>query len=198
MRERLAHATLGFNMNVRILLALVALAGLAFALACGGSDDEGDGDPTPTSSAIDEPEGESSGSPAGIPGPDSPTLSISSPSIEVGSEGDAVIEVVYEQTPGIGAWTIDVTFDSSIVSVAECDPLLETAVCNPEYEHDTVRIVGASLGIESETVLGRITFLCDQAGESALDISVVTLADGTIGDPKLLAAHIGDGTITCG
>lgn len=200
MHERLAHATLGSNMRIRIVLAILALASLSFVVACGGSDDDddkGDNGPTPTSDAIDEPQGESSGDPAGVPGPDSPTVSISSPSVDVGSEGDAVVEVVYDLTPGIGAWTIDITFDTSIVSVAECDALLATAVCNPEYEDDTVRIVGASLGIESEAVLGRITFLCDQAGESALEISVETLADGTIGDPQLLAPHLEDGTITC-
>ena len=195
MRERPAHATLGFDMSIRILLTVVALAGLTFAIACGGGSDDGDG---PTNDPIDEPVGAPGGGPAGVPGPDSPTVSISSASIAVGSEGDAVIEIVYDQTPGIAAWTIDVKFDKGIVSVAECDPLLETAVCNPAYEEDTVRIVGASLGTEGETVFGRITFRCDEAGESALVVTVETLADGTIGNPRLLAPHIEDGTITCG
>ena len=109
-----------------------------------------------------------------------------------------MIALMYDRTPGMGAWTIDITFDTSVVSVAECDPVLSTAVCNPAYEDDTVRVVGASLGIESEAVLGRITFLCDQAGESALTVSIDVLADGTIGDPQLLASHIEHGTITCG
>ena len=191
MRERLAHATLGFVMRIPILLALVALAGLTFAVACGGDDGNGDDGSKP---ANVEPGGTTSS----VLGPDSPTVSISSPSVEVGSEGDAVVEVVYDLTPSIGAWTIDVKFDGDIVSVAECDPVLETAVCNPAYEEDTVRFAGASLGITGETVFGRITFRCDEAGESALVVTVDTLADGTIGDPRLLVSHIEDGTITCG
>ena len=197
MRERFTHATLGFDMKFKILLALVALAGLTFAVACGGGDDNGGDDPVPTGSATEESQGELSGNVVGEPGPDSPTVSISSPSVDVGSEGDAVVEVVYDLTPGIGAWTIDITFDPNIVSVAECDSVLSTAVCNPAYDADTVRIVGASLGIESEAVLARITFVCDQAGESALTISIDVLADGTIGDPQLLASHLEHGTITC-
>ncbi len=193
MRERPTHATLGSDMSIRILLALVALASLTFAVACGGGDSGDDG-----SKPTGEANGEADGNASGVLGPDSPTVSVSSPSVEVGSEGDAVVEVVYNLTPSIGAWTIDVKFDKDIVSVAECDPVLETAVCNPAYEEDTVRFVGASLGIEGETVFGRITFRCDEAGESALVVTVETLADGTIGNPRLLVSHIEDGTITCG
>ena len=189
MRVGSTRGTLGFNMRIRILLAFVALAGLTLALACGDGDDNG---------ASNGANDEADGGPAGVLGPDSPIVHISSPSIDVGSEGDAVIEVIYNLTPGIAAWTFDIKFDTDIVSVAECDPLLESAVCNPEYEDDTVRFVGASLGIEGATLFGSITFRCDEAGESTLELSVETLADGTIGGPVTLAPYTEDGTITCG
>jgi hypothetical protein len=200
MRERLSHATLGFDMNIRVLLAVFALTSLTLVVACGGGGDDGDGvdeGPTPTAASLGEPPDAPGGNAAGVPGPDSPVISITSPSIDVDSEGTATLDVVFEQMPGIGAWTIDIKFNANIVSVADCDPVLGTAVCNPEYENDIVRVVGASLGIESESTLGHITFLCEQAGETALDITIDTLADATIGDPRLLAAHVEDGTITC-
>ena len=185
MRVGSTRGTLGFNMRIRILLAFVALAGLTLAVACGDGGDDG---------ATDE----AGGGLAGVLGPDSPVVSISSPSIDVGSEGDAVIEVMYNLTPGIAAWTFDIKYDTGMVSVADCDPMLESAVCNAAYEDDTVRFVGASLGTEDETLFGSITFRCDEAGESTLEVSVVTLADGTIGGPEPLTPHIEDGTITCG
>ncbi len=187
MRVGSARATLGFNMRIRILHAFVALAGLTLALAGGHGDHGGAG-------ATDEADGGQEGE----LGPDSPIVHISSPSIDVGSEGEAVIEVIYNLTPGIAAWTFDIKFDTDIVSVAECDPLLETAVCNAAYEDDTVRFVGASLGTEGASLYGRITFRCDEAGESTLGVSVETLADGTIGGPVLLTPYTEDGTITCG
>ncbi len=187
MRVGSARGTLGFNMSIRIHHPYVALAGRTLALASGDGADGGDG-------ATDEADGGL----AGELGPDSPIVHISSPSIDVGSEGDAVVEVIYNLTPGVAAWTFDIKFDKDIVSVAECDPLLETAVCNQAYEDDTVRFVGASLGTEGASLYGRITFRCDEAGESTLEVSVVTLADGTIGGPELLTPQIEDGTITCG
>ncbi len=189
MRVGSARGTLDFNMRIRILLAFVALAGLTLAVACGDGDDNG---------ASNGANDEADGGLAGVLGPDSPIVHISSPSIDVGSEGDAVIEVIYNLTPGIAAWTFDIKFDTDIVSVAECDPLLESAVCNAAYEDDTVRFVGASLGEQDGMLYGSITFRCDEAGESTLEVSVETLADGTIGGPEILTPYTEDGTITCG
>ena len=185
MRVGSARGTLDFNRRIRILLAFVAFAGLTLALACGDGDDNGAND-------------EANGGLAGVLGPDSPIVHISSPSIDVGSEGDAVIEVIYNLTPGIAAWTFDIKYDTGMVSVADCDPILETAVCNQAYEDDTVRFVGASLGTGDEMLFGSITFRCDEAGESTLEVSVETLADGTIGGPVTLVPQLENGTITCG
>ena len=111
--------------------------------------------------------------------------------------------------PGLGAWTVDIKYDNSVVSVLECEPLPAGSVCNPAYtgsepgqptpaSSDTVRIVGAvATGLEGDTVIGRIIFQCDVAGGSNLDLSIETLADGTLGDPQLVVPFVENGAITC-
>lgn len=183
---------LRLSMRMKIALVILALLALAMASAC-GSDDNGDGgddSAAPTSDATGEP--------AGQPEPDAPTISIDTSEVAVGGQGEAVVTVLGFNSPGLGAWTIDIKYDTSVVSVAECEPLPAGSVCNPAYADDTVRVVGAvASGLEGDTVIGRITFECDAAGESKLDISIETLADGTLGDPQELVPFIENGAITC-
>ncbi len=178
---------------MKIALVVLALLALALASAC-GSDDGDDDSADPTSAA----NGDASGEPAGQPGPDSPTVSIESVEIAVGDQGVAEVTILSFNPPGLGAWTVDIQYDTSIVSVAECEALPESNVCNAEYSGDTVRVVGATgEGYEGDTMIGRLTFQCDAAGESNLDISIETLADGTLGDPQITVPFIENGTITC-
>ncbi len=181
---------------MKLALVILALLALAIASACGSddNDDSGDDSATPTSDA----NGEASGQPAGQPGPDAPTLSINTPEIVVGDQGEAVLSVLNFNSPGLGAWTVDIQYDTSVISVLGCEPLPEGNVCNPAYTDDTVRVVGATgIGLDGDTVIGRIMFQCDVAGESKLEISIETLADGTLGDPQLVVPFIENGAITC-
>jgi hypothetical protein len=100
--------------------------------------------------------------------------------------------------PGLGAWTVDISYDADVVSVSECSPE-EGGVCNPEFDSDTVRITGASAtGLEGETVLGTITFDCaDEEGESDLTLAVEVFADATVGEPADIDETVTDGSITC-
>ncbi len=177
-------------MQIKLALVLLALLALVFASACGGDDEDNDS-PSPTSDSIGEP--------AGQPEPGAPTVSMDAPEITVGDQGEAVLTILNFDAPGLGAWTIDIEYDNGFVSVVTCEPLPDgTSVCNPAYTDDTVRIVGASgTGLEGTTVIGRVTFLCDAAGESELNLSIVTLADGTIGAPVELVPFIDSGAINC-
>lgn len=178
---------------MKLVLVILALTALAVASAC-GSDDNDNGSATPTSDAIGEPTGE----PAGQPGPDAPTVSIDTPEIAVGGQGEAVLTVLNFNAPGLGAWTVDIQYDNSIVSVVECEPLPEGNVCNAAFTGDSVRLVGATgTGLEGDTEIGRITFQCDVAGESNLDIFVDLLADGTLGEPQIVVPNIENGAIIC-
>jgi len=176
-------------MYMKLALIVLALVALAMASAC-GSDDSDDGSAAPTSDALGEP--------AGQPGPDSPTVSITPIEVVVGEQGEAVLAVLNANPPGLGAWTVDIKYDTNIVSIVECESLQGTNVCNDAYTDDTLRIVGAvATGLEGDSVIGRLTFQCDAPGESKLDLSVDTLADGTIGDPQILVPFIENGAITC-
>ena len=178
---------------MKLVLVILALMALAVASAC-GSDDNDNGSATPTSDAIGEPTGE----PAGQPGPDAPTVSIDTTQIVVGEQGEAVLTVLSFDSPGLGAWTVDIQYDNSIVSVVECEPLPEGNVCNAAFTGDTVRFVGATgTGLEGDTEIGRITFQCDVAGESKLDIIIDLLADGTLGEPQIVVPNIENGAIIC-
>ena len=74
----------------------------------------------------------------------------------------------------------------------------EGNVCNAAFTGDTVRFVGATgTGLEGDTEIGRITFQCDVAGESKLDIIIDLLADGTLGEPQIVVPNIENGAIIC-
>ncbi len=102
--------------------------------------------------------------------------------------------------PGLGAWTIDISYDGDVVSVVTCAPA-QGGVCNPEFGDDVIRVTGASAGgLQGDTVLATITFECgDDEGTSALTLDVNVLADATIGDPQDITGitTVSDGTITC-
>jgi len=184
----------------RPLLALGAL--LLFAalvVSCGGVGD-GDEDVGPTETPGAEQATDAPGQTGGEPGPDSPTLTAGSATAATGADATVDVELLGFGAPGAGAWTIDITYDPDVVSIADCDTDTANAsnVCNPAYDADTIRIAGAvAEGLEGDTVLGRLTFTCEAAGTSALELSIDVLADATIGAPQDTAANVGDGTITC-
>ena len=100
--------------------------------------------------------------------------------------------------PGLGAWTVDIAYDSSVVSVTDCAPQ-QGGVCNPAFDDELIRVTGASAGgLDGDTVLANITFECgDAEGSSDLTLTVNVFADATIGDPTDIDATISNGSITC-
>ncbi len=100
---------------------------------------------------------------------------------------------------GLGAWTVDISYDSDQVSVVSCAPE-QGGVCNPNYVPDSeVRITGASAGgVIGDKLLGSITFECaDSAGTSDLGLSVEVFADATIGSPADITETVTEGSVTC-
>lgn len=99
---------------------------------------------------------------------------------------------------GLGAWTVDISYDSDVVSVGSCSPA-QGGVCNPNFAAETVRITGASAsGLVGDTTLGTITFRCgSDEGDSPLGLSVEVFADATIGAPADIDETVSEGSITC-
>jgi hypothetical protein len=193
---------------------LVALLGAGLA-ACGGGDDDDDGNGGPTPGAGQATPGATSDGGGGAGG-SNVTLTIEDGSAAVREQAGVILSALGVGDPGIGAWTVDVTFDPTIVSAASCDgnegpgstpeagadtptptgPGL--AFCNPKYENSIVRSTGAVVeGASGDVALATITFQCEAAGTSDLTINVSTFADATVGDPTDINHTEENGSITC-
>lgn len=110
---------------------------------------------------------------------------------------------------GLGAWTIDITYDPAVASVSGCDA--GANVCNgaypqtiaqagdPPWSTGTVRMTGGNAnGLEGDSLLGSITFLCANAEDvSALTITVSVFSDSTVGSPQPIDETVTNGTLTC-
>ncbi len=117
---------------------------------------------------------------------------------EPGGEGTAILGTHDILPPGLAAWTIDVTYDPSVITAVRC--LAEQGgICNPHYGPDTVRFAGAgAVGLEGETALGGLTFVCGAAeGTSQLTVAARTFADATLGAPQPIDVTLIDGTFVC-
>lgn len=124
-------------------------------------------------------------------------VAVGSAIVDLGGEGAVSVVVQGVDAPGLGAWSIDVTYDDEVVAAVGCDPQ-NGSVCNPAFSPDTVRISGANAnGIEGDVTIGTISFRCVAEGASQLSVSINILADSTIGDPQTIEAATQNGGITC-
>ena len=120
-------------------------------------------------------------------------LTVGSDTVAPGESTTVSVTVTGGGGKSVGAITVDVTYDDTLVSVTGCTP---TAVCNTAFGANTVRIVRADPAGLSE--LGTITFLAGSTeGVAALTIGIigiVTCADET-GVTLICTANDGDITI---
>jgi hypothetical protein len=136
------------------------------------------------------------------------TLNVSSATIAPGGQGSVEL-TANVPLPGLGAWTVDITYDSTKVTVVSCAPA-QGGVCNPHFGANVVRITGAHAsappdppGIVGDTSLGTITFHETAATASAcgtpaaLTATTNVFSDGTIGAPAPITLTITSGTLTC-
>lgn len=125
-------------------------------------------------------------------------VDIQSGTAEAGGEGSVTVEALDISDPGLGAWTLDISYDDSLISAVDCTPE-QGGVCNPNFADGMVRITGASAGgLHGDSTLGVIVFECGtDAGESDLTIGVFTFADATIGSPTDIDVTVSNGTFTC-
>jgi hypothetical protein len=175
---------------------------------------------TPTPSPTSTPTATSTPTPTTSPTPTpSPTLSPTpSPTaaVRIGSaavpSGQATVrlEAIGVPAPGLGAATIDVNYDPSVVSPVSCakDPngLFDMILCNLAYQPNVVRFTAlrATAGATGTLPLADITFrIVGAAGQcSDLDVVVVTFTDPdgspittTDGDGQICVAMAGASTL---
>lgn len=118
-------------------------------------------------------------------------------SAETTPGGTVTVQVKASATaPGIGTVNVDVTYDSSLVSLTGCElggDLL--GFCNPNFGPNTARLVGASAtGVSGDVVIGKLTF---QAGQTE-GVANLTVTVNQLTDPEAapLTVTPTNGTIT--
>jgi len=97
------------------------------------------------------------------------------------------IEALGVLQPGLGAFTIDATYNPATLAPLACsvDPEFDTGVCNPDYGPNTVRAAGieAECGLTGDVPLATMPFEpADTVCPDDLLVSVETLADCDGGD----------------
>ena len=92
-------------------------------------------------------------------------------------------------TAGLGAWTVDLTYDAQAVRLVSCEPVAGS-LCNATFAAGSVRITGASgSGLIGSQALARLTFegLRSNRDQSSLTVTPVTLTD--VAGTALVAVH---------
>jgi hypothetical protein len=129
---------------------------------------------------------------------DGPALTVESLESNVGGVAKVEVRVADVGSPGIGAWTIDLHFDSDVISGIACTAGQGGSICNPTYSEGVARIVGTNIyGLEGDALLASIGFACKSEGETSLDLSYTVFVDATPGNPTDIDAKIVNGTADC-
>ena len=124
-------------------------------------------------------------------------IAVGSVTAALGGEASVGASALNVSGEGLGAWTVDVEYDSAVIFALSCTAE-QGGFCNPNFADGVVRFTGASAaGLLGDTKLADITFACLTEGVSALTLVVVVLADATPGDPQPLTPEIRNGTFAC-
>ena len=124
-------------------------------------------------------------------------IAVGSATVAVGGEATVDASSLHIAGEGLGAWSVDVQYDSAVISAESCTAE-HGGACNPDFADGVVRFTGGSAaGLLGDTKLAAITFACLTAGASNLTVVISDLADATLGAPQPLAANIQNGRIAC-
>jgi hypothetical protein len=140
---------------------------------------------SPATSTTSSPSVAATGAPAGgaggTPKP-SAQVSVQPSSVLVARGASTTVQVQASATAGLGAWTVDVTYDPTLVKVTGCTPSVGSAVCNPAFAPNTIRITGASAtALSGPQTLAKVTFTAVGASgsSSTVGLAVKTFATAT-------------------
>jgi hypothetical protein len=97
----------------------------------------------------------------------------------------------------VGAWTIDPTWDDSIVDAESCTAALG-AVCSTAFSSNSGRITGASqTGLVGEVTLGTFEFRCVEVGTSDLTLEIEVFGSAIEPPGEQTQLEVIEGEITC-
>ena len=123
-------------------------------------------------------------------------VSIDSLDLPEMGQGSVELRALNVGEPGLGAWLVDIAYDSAIVSAVTCTPQQPFSVCNEAFLEDTVRVAGTHQdGLPDDSTLAIIIFACRGNGRTSLNVSVPSFVDAEFNEIGVIAE---DGSITCG
>ncbi|MDZ4278908.1 MAG: dockerin type I repeat-containing protein [Dehalococcoidia bacterium] len=125
------------------------------------------------------------------------TLRIASATAPIKGVAHVAIAGLDVPPPGLGAWTLDIVYDSSITFPLDC-VTREGGLCKTVFDDDSVRMTGAvEDGLTGQVWIASYAFGCgSNAGIGSLDLQISVFADA--GDPpQNIDADVVDGSITC-
>ena len=124
-------------------------------------------------------------------------IAVDSVTTALGSEASVDASSLNVTGEGLGAWEVEVQYDSSVIFAVSCTAE-QGGFCNPNFADGVVRFTGASaVGLLGDTKLAGITFACLTEGVSDLTVVVDVLADATPGGPQPLTPNIQTGRFAC-
>ncbi len=124
-------------------------------------------------------------------------IAVDSATVALGGEASVDAWALNVAGEGLGAWTVDVQYDSAVIFALSCTAE-QGGFCNQNFADGVVRFTGASAaGLLGDTKLAGITFACLTEGMSDLTVVVVVLADATPGDPQPLTPNTQNGRFAC-
>lgn len=125
------------------------------------------------------------------------TVSAGFGATNVGRTTEIALRAMSVGEPGLGAWTVDVSYNPEIVNVTDCDPE-GGGVCNPGFGEHTVRTSGTNVnGLVGDSTLATLVVQCKTPGSSELNVTLSVFADATIGGPLPIDAAALNGKVTC-
>ena len=125
------------------------------------------------------------------------TVRVDSAQAGVGQTVDIALSATDVSTPGVGAWTIDVSYDAAMLSVVGCQAM-QGGICNEAFAVDVIRVAGISLaGLVGDSDLASISFRCEQPGVSPLGVSIDVFSDASLGEPQPIDSAVLTGSLTC-
>ena len=134
--------------------------------------------------------------------PGAATVHIGSMSVAPGGQTTVGLSASNVPSPGLGAFTIDVTYDSAVVTPTGCDPdpdgHFDGSFCNTSFAPSTIRVGGfrTAAGAVDDLSLCDITFQAVglSGSQSPLTLSLVEFAD-TLGQTIPAATESGMMTV---
>lgn len=125
------------------------------------------------------------------------TLTVGSGAARIGGERTVILQAPEVEPPGLGSWTIEINYDSSVIAVQNCQVMTQ-GYCDSSFGPSTILVSGTdSSGLSGFVNLARLTFRCIGVGDSPLTLKVAHLAGPPMPNSQSIEADLVNGLFIC-